>query len=167
MARTSTYLNFARNTEEAFNFYRSVFGNDFIGEISRFGDIPPAEDMPPLPEEDKNLIMHVALPILGGHVLMGTDAPESMGFKVNFGNNVYINLEPDTRQETKKLFDLLLDKHDQYIPVYYHAGKFYQESGEKERAMNLYEKGIVIAKKYNNSKAARELKSALDELAFE
>lgn len=71
------------------------------------------------------------------------------------------------RLETKKLFDLLLDEHDQYIPVYYHAGKFYQELGEKERAMNLYEKGIVIAKKYNDSKAARELKSALDELAFE
>jgi len=49
--------------------------------------------------------MHIELPILGGHILMGTDAPESMGFTVNFGNNVYINLEPDTRNETKKLFD--------------------------------------------------------------
>jgi PhnB protein len=107
MARVSTYLNFSRNTEEAFNFYKSVFGGDFVGGVARFSDIPPSENMPPLPPEDKNLIMHIALPILGGHVLMGTDAPESMGFRVNYGNNVYLNLEPDTRAETKKLFDAL------------------------------------------------------------
>jgi PhnB protein len=63
--------------------------------------------MPPLAASDKNLIMHIELPILGGHVLMGTDAPETMGFQVNFGNNVHINLEPDTRAETKTLFDAL------------------------------------------------------------
>ena len=48
--------------------------------------------------------MHVELPITGGHVLMGTDAPEQMGFHVSFGNNVYINLEPDSREETRRLF---------------------------------------------------------------
>jgi PhnB protein len=58
-------------------------------------------------EEDKNLVMHVALPILGGHVLMGTDAPESMGFTVHQGNNIYINLEPDTRGDTDHLFAAL------------------------------------------------------------
>jgi PhnB protein len=109
MAAVSTYLNFTRNTEEAFNFYRSVFGGEFNGEISRFKDIPPSENMPPLPEEDKNLVMHVALPILNGHLLMGTDAPESMGFKVNPGNNVYISLHPDTREETRRLFNALSD----------------------------------------------------------
>ena len=109
MAAVSTYLNFTRNTEEAFNFYRSVFGGEFNGEISRFKDIPPSENMPPLPEEDKNLVMHVALPILNGHLLMGTDAPESMGFKVNPGNNVYISLHPDNREETRRLFDALSD----------------------------------------------------------
>jgi PhnB protein len=108
MARTSTYLNFARQTEEAFNFYKSLFGTEFGGNgIARFSDIPPSDEAPPLSESDKNLVMHIELPILGGHVLMGTDAPESMGFKVNFGNNVYINLEPDTKAETKKLFDAL------------------------------------------------------------
>lgn len=107
MARVSTYLNFTRNTEEAFNFYKSIFGGEFNGGINRFSSVPPQEGQPPIAEDDKNLVMHVALPILGGHVLMGTDAPESMGFKVNFGNNVYINLEPDTRAETKKLFDAL------------------------------------------------------------
>lgn len=107
MAKVSTYLNFPNQTEEAFNFYKSVFGGEFIGGISRFGDIPPSPDMPPMAEADKNLVMHIVLPILGGHHLMGTDAPESMGFRVNFGNNVYINLEPDTRAETKRLFDAL------------------------------------------------------------
>lgn len=107
MARVSTYLNFVRETEAAFLFYKSVFGGDFIGGINRFSSVPPQPGQPPMAEADKNLVMHVALPILGGHVLMGTDAPESMGFKVNFGNNSYINLEPDTRAETDRLFAAL------------------------------------------------------------
>ena len=107
MAKVSTYLNFQRNTEQAFHFYQSFFGGEFVGGISRFSDIPPSNDMPPLPEADKNLVMHVVLPILGGHLLMGTDAPESMGFNLTFGNNIYISLEPDTREETKRLFKAL------------------------------------------------------------
>jgi PhnB protein len=107
MAKVTTYLNFARETEDAFNFYRSVFGGEFEGGINRMGDAPPMEGMPPLPEEDKNLVLHITLPILGGYQLMGSDAPESMGFSVNKGNNVYINLVPDTRQQTKELFDKL------------------------------------------------------------
>ena len=107
MAKVSTYLNFTRNTEEAFNFYKEVFGGEFTGGISRFSDIPPSENAPLLPEADSNLVMHIVLPILGGHNLMGTDAPESMGIKVNYGNNVYLMLEPDTRDETKRLFDAL------------------------------------------------------------
>ncbi len=107
MARVSTYLNFPRNTEEAFNFYKSVFGGDFTGGIHRFSEVPPQEGQSPMAEADKNLVMHIALPILGGHMLMGTDAPESMGFNVNFGNNIYISVEPDTRLETDKLFSAL------------------------------------------------------------
>ena len=108
MATVGTYLNFLRNTEEAFNFYKSVFRTEFAGDgFSRFKDIPPSEDMPPIPDEDKNLIMHVSLPILGGHHLMGTDCAESMGFRLNFGNNVYISLSPDSREETRRLFNAL------------------------------------------------------------
>ena len=107
MARVSTYLNFPRTTEEAFAFYRSVFGTEFLAPIVRFGDMPGCADQPPLAEADKRLVMHVELPILAGHVLMGTDAPESMGFKVAPGNNLFINLEPDTRDETRRLFDAL------------------------------------------------------------
>jgi PhnB protein len=107
MAKVSTYLNFPRTTEAAFNFYKEIFGGEFEGGVNRFSDIPPQEGVPPIAEEDRDLVMHVALPILGGHVLMGTDAPESMGFIVNQGNNVYINLEPDTRSETQRLYNAL------------------------------------------------------------
>jgi PhnB protein len=108
MARVSTYLNFANKTEEAFIFYKSVFGGEFTAPgIRRMGDIPPADGMPPVSDAIKNLVMHIELPITGGHILMGTDAPEQMGFTVNFGNNVHINLETDTRAETKRLFDAL------------------------------------------------------------
>ncbi len=107
MASVSTYLNFPRSTEEAFTFYKSVFGGEFDGGIRRMGEVPPQEGQPELSEADKNLVMHVSLKILGGHLLMGTDAPPSMGFDVRFGNNVYINLEPDTRTETDRLFKLL------------------------------------------------------------
>ena len=104
MASVSTYFNFPRCTEEAFQFYRAVFGGDFNGPVHRFGEMPAAPGQPPLPDADKNLVMHIELPILGGHVLMGTDAPESMGFTVTPGNQVHINLQPDTREHTDRLF---------------------------------------------------------------
>lgn len=126
MARVSTYLNFSRNTEEVFNFYKSVFGGEFNGGIHRFSEIPPGDGVPPISDADKNLVMHVELPITGGHVLMGTDAPESFGFSVNIGNNVHINLEPDTKEETKRLFDALsaggkvtMDLQDMFWGAYY------------------------------------------------
>ena len=117
MARVSTYLNFARSTEEAFDFYRSVFGTEFSGAIMRFGDVPAQPGQPPLAEADKKLVMHVELPILAGHVLMGTDAPESMGFALTQGNTVTINLEPDTRAETDKLFAALAEGGSADMPL--------------------------------------------------
>jgi uncharacterized glyoxalase superfamily protein PhnB/uncharacterized protein YndB with AHSA1/START domain len=108
MARVSTYLNFPGNTEEAFNFYKSVFGGEFGGGgLQRFGDLPPMEGQPPMTEEHKKMIIHAELQITGGHHIMATDAPESMGFTVVKGNNMHINLEPDTRVETKRLFEAL------------------------------------------------------------
>lgn len=109
MARVTTYLNFSRNTEEAFLFYKSVFKTEFAGPIMRFRDGPPCPGQPPMAEADAKLVMHVALPTIGGHVLMGSDAPESMGRTVTIGNNIYINLEPDTRAETDRLFAALAD----------------------------------------------------------
>ena len=127
MARTNTYLNFSRNTEDAFNFYKSVFGGEFSGGgVARFSDVPPMEGGPVIADDDKNLIMHIELPITGGHTLMGTDAPESMGFYVTFGNNVHISLEPDSREETRQLFEKLsaggkvtMELQDMFWGAYY------------------------------------------------
>ena len=127
MARVCTYLNFPRNTEEVFNYYKSIFGGEFSGGgIFRMKDNPTPEGMPELSDEDKNLIMHIELPILGGHILMGTDAPESMGFALNIGNNIHIQLEPDTKAETKRLFSALssggkitMEMKDMFWGAYY------------------------------------------------
>lgn len=107
MARVSTYLNFMGNTEQAFLHYKSIFKTEFAMPIQRMKDIPPGPGAPQLPEAEKNMVMHAELPITGGHVLMGTDALESMGHKLNFGNNFSINLEPDTREEADRLFNAL------------------------------------------------------------
>lgn len=107
MARVSVYLNFAGTTEKAFNFYKTVFGGEFNGGVNRFRDIPPDPSRPPMPESELDLVMHMELPILGGFVLMGSDVPGSMGFPFTQGNNVYINLEPDSRQEADRLFSAL------------------------------------------------------------
>jgi PhnB protein len=104
MARVSTYLNFNGNAEEAFTFYRSVFGTDFVGPINRMGDVPDDPSMPAVPEAQKNLVMHIELPILAGHVIMATDIVESMDQQLRIGNNTTINLEPDSREETDRLY---------------------------------------------------------------
>ena len=107
MARVSTYLNFQGNAEVAFNFYKEVFNTEFSGEIMRIGDGPTDDCTPPLTDAEQRLIMHIELPILGGHVIMATDMLESMGHKLAIGNNVTINLEPDTRDETDRLYNAL------------------------------------------------------------
>jgi PhnB protein len=109
MSRVSTYLNFMGTTEEAFNFYSSVFGTQLTGEIARMGDIPTEPGAPELSAAEKKLVAHVELPILAGHVLMGTDMLESMGHELKVGNNTTINLEPDTRAETDRFYAALSD----------------------------------------------------------
>jgi len=109
MSRTSIYLNFMGKTEEAFNFYKQVFGTAFISPFQRMREVPVDPDQPPLPEDEQDLIMHVELPILGGLVLMGTDMLESMGHELSVGNNITLNLEPDTRTETDTLYKALSD----------------------------------------------------------
>ena len=109
MAAVSTYLNFPGTTEQAFAFYKRVFQTDYQGPIARFGDMPPNAECPPVAEADKKLVLHVALPILAGHVLMGSDCVESMGQTHRPGNNVSINLQPDTRAEADRLFNALSD----------------------------------------------------------
>lgn len=109
MTKAFVYLNFTNQTEAAFLFYQTIFKTEFEGGIRRFGDMPPQDGMPPLPDEAKNLVLHVSLPISDGYKLMGSDAPEQMGFKVNRGNNMYISLDVPSREEADRLFKGLSD----------------------------------------------------------
>ena len=101
MASISTYLNFNGNCEEAFNFYKSVFGGDFTF-IGRFSEIP-ASDEYVVPEADKDKIMHVSLPI-GKSVLMGSDTGSAWSSKFIQGNNFSISIRANSKSEADKLF---------------------------------------------------------------
>jgi PhnB protein len=117
MAKVSLYLNFQGTTEEAFGFYKSVFNTEYLTPIMRIKDAPPQPGMPQLSDKELNSVMHVALPILGGMVIMGTDMLESMGHIVKTGNNTTINLEPDTREETDRLFNALSAGGSEIAPM--------------------------------------------------
>ncbi len=96
------YLNFNGNTEDAFNFYKSIFGGEFTA-LQRFGDAPN------IPSHLKEKIMHISLPIGNGNILMGTDACEEMGFKLTQGNNFFILIDADTREQADKFFNALAE----------------------------------------------------------
>lgn len=117
MAQVSIYLNFMGQTEEAFQFYKKVFHTEFQGPVMYMKDIPAQPGMPPLKEDEKNKVMHVTLPILGGTKLMATDMLESLGHKLIEGNNVTINLEPDSKEETDRLFDALSAGGSEIAPM--------------------------------------------------
>ena len=117
MSKVSIYLNFSGKTEEAFNFYKSVFKTEFATPIMYMRDVPTSPDMPPLQENEKGMVMHACLPILGGTQIMGTDSLESMGHKTKIGNNMTINLEPDTREETQHLFEALSEGGSEIMPM--------------------------------------------------
>lgn len=103
MITINPYLNFKGNTEEAFNFYKSIFGGEFM-TVQRFKDTPEA-GRTPAHEQDK--IMHIAFPIGKGTILMGTDALESMGHKLTAGNNFHLSISTESEEETRKLFNAL------------------------------------------------------------
>src|SRR5438046_6844344 len=103
MKTVNPYLNFPGTTEQAFNFYKSVFGGEFTS-LQRFKDTPEANRVP---AKDADKIMHVALPIANGNVLMATDALESMGHPLKEGNNFYLSLETESEDEANNLFDKL------------------------------------------------------------
>ncbi len=100
MARFNPYLNFNGNAEEAFNFYKSVFGGEFA-MLMRFRDVPGNEKMP---AEVLDKIMHIALPIGNGNMLMASDTLESLGQNLVVGNNHYFMLGVDSKEEADTLF---------------------------------------------------------------
>jgi PhnB protein len=108
MARTYSYLHFGGTTEEAFNFYKRVFGTEFIAPIVRMGDLPTQPGMPDMSAGEKNLVMSVKLPIIGGHLLVGNDAPAWMG-TVNHGNALDIGLDMDTRADADSIYAALAE----------------------------------------------------------
>jgi PhnB protein len=114
MTKLHTYLNFAGNTEEAFNFYRSVFGGEFTSLV-RFKEFPM--EGVNIPKEDEDKVMHVALPIGEGNVLMATDTLQSLGQQLVQGNNVYISVDPSSKEEADRLFDALSDGGEVEMPI--------------------------------------------------
>lgn len=102
--KVNPYLNFDGNAEEAFNFYKSVFGGEFQ-MLMRFKDMPPSDQ--PMQESEANKIMHVALPIGKDTMLMASDVPSHMVAKLTIGTNVYISLSPETLEEARRLYEAL------------------------------------------------------------
>lgn len=101
MAQINPHMNFNGNAEEAFTFYKSVFGGDFT-KIIRFKDLASSEF--PVSEKEANKIMHIALPI-GKNYLMGNDVPESMGLTNENENRSKISISAESKDEAYKLFN--------------------------------------------------------------
>ena len=110
MAKLNPYLNFDGTCEEAFNFYKSVFGGEFLGGVYKMKDMQGME----VPEEAKERVMHVSLPV-GGDILMGSDTMPGQPFTV--GNNNYISIFPESREEADQLFAALSEGGDVEMPM--------------------------------------------------
>jgi PhnB protein len=117
MTTINPYLNFKGNTEEAFNFYKSVFGGEFAA-LMRFKDVPAGEacDGFEIAEHEKEKIMHIALPIGDGNMLMATDVLETMGENFKVGDNISLSLSTESREETDRLFNALSEKGNPMMP---------------------------------------------------
>ncbi|ADY52946.1 Glyoxalase/bleomycin resistance protein/dioxygenase [Pseudopedobacter saltans DSM 12145] len=98
--KLNPYLNFNGNAEEAFRFYQTVFGGELF--VQKMSAAPGTEN---LPENEKNMAMHVSLPIGDGQFLMASDCLQSQGHVLHVGNNNYISVSPDSREEAKRIFD--------------------------------------------------------------
>ena len=105
MARVNTYLNFQGQTEEAFTFYAKTFGTE-VTMLTRYSDMPAAGPGE-LPADERDLVMHAELPIVGGHVLMATDMLGSMGQETRVGNNTTLCVDVDSKDEADRLYGSL------------------------------------------------------------
>lgn len=106
------YLNFAGNAEEAFRFYQTVFGGELF--IQRMSDTPDSEN---LTEQEKDYAMHVSIPVGNGQYLMASDCVDSAGQVLRVGNNNYISITPDSREEADRLFAGLSAGGDVEMPM--------------------------------------------------
>ena len=99
------YLNFKGNCEEAFNFYKSIFGGEFT-YVGRFSEMPEDPNFT-LPEEVKNKIMHISLPISKETVLMGSDSGGDWAPQIEVGNNISVSITASSKEEADRLFNAL------------------------------------------------------------
>lgn len=113
MKTVSPNLNFNGNAEEAFVFYKSVFGGEF-SDVVRFEDM---ESMMGVPESEQHKIAHIALPLENGTRLMGSDMLDSFGKPLTMGNNFYITLEAENAGEAERLFNALADGGQVEMPL--------------------------------------------------
>ena len=116
MITINPYLNFNGNAEEAFNFYKSVFGGEFTS-LQRFKDIPEMPDGKALSESDKEKIMHITLPMGKVNMLMASDILESFGQTKAEGNNFYISINAESREEADRLFKGLAEGGKIEMPI--------------------------------------------------
>ncbi len=113
MAQINPHINFNGNAEEAFHFYRSVFGGEF-SKITRFREIASAEY--PVAEKEVNKIMHIALPI-GNNLLMANDVPEIMWRTNEDENRSKISITAESHEEAVRLFHWLSVGGQVEIPI--------------------------------------------------
>lgn len=111
--KVNPYLNFDGETEEAFDFYKSIFGGEFMTKM-KMTDAPESEK---LPENERNRIMHISLPISEDVILMASDILPSMGHELKKGNNLYISLHPESREEADRIFNQLSESGDIEMPM--------------------------------------------------
>jgi len=105
MTTINPYLTFNGTCEEAFNFYKAVFGKDF-DYVGKFKDMP-ADPKYPISEVDKEKIMHISLPISKETVLMGSDSSEAFGKSTEEGNNFSISINTDSVKEVTRIYNAL------------------------------------------------------------
>lgn len=103
MATVNCYITFNGNCEEAFNFYKSVFGGEFA-YVGRYGDMPSEQ---PIPDSEKNKVMHISFPISAETILMGADTSSLFGAAPVVGDNISLSINTETEEEAKRIFSQL------------------------------------------------------------
>ncbi|MDO6436851.1 VOC family protein [Cyclobacterium sp. 1_MG-2023] len=111
--KINPYLNFDGDAEEAFSFYKSVFGGEFSA-FMKMGEAPEAEK---LPKEEQSRVMHISLPIGKDTILMASDTMPSMGQTLTKGNTNYISIHPESREEADRLFNGLSEGGEIEMPM--------------------------------------------------
>lgn len=106
MTSVNIYLTFNGNCAEAFDFYKAAFGGEYP-YVGTYGDMPPHEGMPPMPESEKNKIMHISLSISKETMLMGSDSSDAFGHATVVGNNFSVSINTGTKEEADRLFNAL------------------------------------------------------------